>query len=229
MTINCRKKTMDQDYVKKLENVIRQMLTPLKDVPLKCVIQALSGCDIIPFDSSNKQDKVVLKKLTQVAKLAGAKINSNGILRSRPNEVGNDIEPCVKDALNEVGYQSNIPITSKGKKKQAGYPDIEFIDEFGNYHYLECKTYNIRNVATTQRSFYLSPSDDFKITHAAHHFCLSYEIFESGRAGNDNIYKCRHWKILSLDKLCVDVKHEFNSDNARLYQKELLLEEGSVD
>ena len=219
---------MDKNYVKQLENVIKQMLTPLKDVPLKCVVQALSDCDILPFDPNRKQDQIVLRKLTQAARTAGIKINKSGIVRPRPNEVGNDIEPFVKAALNELGYQADIPLTTNGKRKTVGYPDIEFTDESGNVHYLECKTYNLNNISTTQRSFYLSPSDEFKITKTGHHFCLSYEIFVSGRSGNNNIYKCKHWKILSLEQLSVDVKYEFNSDNARLYQKELLLEEGNI-
>ena len=220
---------MDQNYVLKLENVIKQMLNPLRDIPLNLVIEVLSGCKILPYSSNNKHDQLILEKLSEAAMLAGFKANSSGILRPRPNEVGNDIEPFVKEALGEVGYQSHIPVTTKGKKKQTGYPDIEFTDDTGNVHYLECKTYNTKNVATTQRSFYLSPSEDFKITHTGHHFCLSYEIFEAGRTGSNNIYKCRHWKILSLEQLSVDVKYEFNSDNLRLYGGELLLAEGEIE
>ncbi len=217
---------MDKEYVKSLENIIKQMLTPLKGVPLKLVIEALSGSTILPFDSKNEHDRVILEKLADVARLAGTRINAVGIKRNRPNEVGNDIEPFVKTALRELGYKSDTPLTKSGKRKSTGYPDIEFIDEFGRTNYMECKTFNIENIDTTQRSFYLSPSDDFKITKTAHHFCICYEIFVDGRSGNQNIYKCRKWKILSVEQLLVDVKYEFNSDNARLYSKDLLLAEG---
>ncbi len=219
---------MDEDYVKNLEHVIKQMLTPLKNIPLKLVIETLSGSTILPFDSKNEYDRVVLDKLTEVAHLAGTRINATGIKRNRPNEVGNDIEPFVKTALKELGYQSDTPLTKSGKKKSTGYPDIEFIDEFGRNHYLECKTFNIENIDTTQRSFYLSPSEDFKITKTAHHFCMCYEIFVDGRMGNQTLYKCKKWKILSVEQLLVDVKYEFNSDNARLYSTELLLSEGPL-
>jgi len=53
----------------------------------------------------------------------------------------------------------------------------------------------------------------------------------AGREGNKNIYKCRHWKILSLESLSLDVKYEFNSDNKRLYSGvngTVLLAEGEV-
>jgi hypothetical protein len=219
---------MDKEYVENLENIIKHMLTPLKNVPLKLVIEALSGSTILPFDSKNKHDQVVLDKLKDVARIAGTRINASGIKRNRPNEVGNDIEPFVKTALNELGYRSATPVTKSGKKKSTGYPDIEFSDEFGRTNYLECKTFNIDNIYTTQRSFYLSPSENFKVTENAHHFCMCYEIFVDGGSGNQNIYKCRQWKILSVEQLRVDVKYEFNSDNSRLYSKELLLAEGSL-
>jgi hypothetical protein len=166
--------------------------------------------------------------LKDVARKAGAAINSNPIIRSRPNEVGNDIEPFAKQALRDIGYDPYTPLTTKGKKKSTGYPDIEFKDEFGRITYLECKTFNIDNISTTQRSFYLSPSDDFKITQSGHHFVLSYEIYVDGSSGPNNVYKCRKWKILSVENLLVDVKYEFNSDNLRLYAEELTLAEGKL-
>ncbi len=109
-----------------------------------------------------------------------------------------------------------------------GYPDIEFIDEFGRVNYLECKTFNIENIHTSQRSFYLSPSDDFKVTRDAHHFIISFEIFVKGKKKNNNIYNCRSWKILSIENMEVDVKYEFNTDNKRMYVNEFILAEGKI-
>lgn len=216
------------DYTNKLENVIKQMLQPVKGIPFNLVIKALSNYKVISFDPAIEEDKVLLGVLKTVADEAGQAVNRSGIFRTRPNEVGNDIELFVKDALNHIGYTANVPRSTTGNRKATGYPDIEFVDEFGRYSYLECKTYNIENVATTQRSFYLSPSEDFKITRDAHHFAVSYEIYVDGREGRYNIYKCRGWKILSLEELSVDVKYEFNSDNLSLYSKELVLAEETI-
>ncbi|MBF8266145.1 MAG: Type II site-specific deoxyribonuclease [Dehalococcoidia bacterium] len=163
-----------------------------------------------------------------------------------------------------MGYQAETPKTLTGKSKATGYPDIEFIDEFGRSNYLECKTYNIEplaksannvtlskakglgwprfftpfrmtfargsieNISTTQRSFYLSPSEEFKITKDAHHIVVSFEAFVAGNKGGKYIFKCRSWKIISLEKLLVDVKYEFNSDNKRLYSPDLILAEGEL-
>lgn len=217
---------MDPEYVRNLENVIKQMLTPLRNIPLNLVIQAMCGCKILPFDVTDPKDRQLLEKLKKVSQIAGENVNRRGITRPRPNEVGNDIEPYVKNALMEVGYFGGTPSTKSGKKKTTGYPDIEFLDEFGRTNYLECKTFNIENIATTQRSFYLSPSEEFKITKDAHHIVLSFEIYVDGSSGRNSIFKCKSWKILSVENLLVDVKYEFNSDNQRLYSKDLILAEG---
>lgn len=219
---------MNDDYTKKLEDVIKQMLTPLKKIPFSLVIEGLSGCRMIPFDKGNPKDLSLLKNLTIIADKIGREVNKNGISRPRPNEVGNDIEPFVQRVLNESGYKANTPKTKSGAKKSTGYPDVEFVDEYGRTNYLECKTYNIENISTTQRSFYLSPPEEFKITKDAHHFVISFEIFIEKSIGKNNIYKCKSWKILSIDKLDVDVKYEFNADNARLYTKELIIAEGKL-
>jgi len=211
-----------------LEDVIKQMIKPLKGIPFKLVIEALSGHKIIPFNKENKKDKSVLRNLIKVAMDVGKEINRNGIKRPRPNEVGNDIEPIVKSALMKLRYKADTPKTKNGNKKTTGYPDVEFIDEFNRINYLECKTYNIENVDTTQRSFYLSPAEEFKITEDAHHFVISFEVYVAESRGKMNIYKCKAWKILKLEELIVDVKYEFNADNFRLYSKKLIIAEGRI-
>ncbi len=210
---------------KELEGVISQMLKPLKGLPLGIVIEGLSGYKAIPFNNRSSRDRKVLSVLIRCADDVLKEVNKKGILRPRPNEVGNDIEPFVKKALNSLGYQADTPMAINGKKKATGYPDIEFIDEFGRSNYLECKTFNIDNINTTQRSFYLSPSDDFKITKDAHHFGISFEIYVQKSIGNNHLYKVKSWKILDLSKLELDVKHEFNADNKRLYDKKIIIAE----
>lgn len=204
------------EYTKKLENVIKQMLQPLKDIPFNLVIETMTGRKVISFDFTNSEHQQVLDLLKQAALKAGKEINKTGILRPRPNEVGNDIEPYVRKALNSLGLNADIPEGPSGHKKALGYPDILFWFNKTPY-YLECKTYNIENIGTTQRSFYFSPSDEFKVTYDAPHFILSYEIYVAGEKGNKHIYKCKHYKILSIESLSLDVKYEFNSDNKRMY------------
>lgn len=220
----------DKEYTQKLENIIKQMLQPLKDVPFNLVIEAMTGKKVIAFDFKNSEHKKVLDLLKQTSLNAGKEINKKGILRPRPNEVGNDIEPYVKNALNLLQLKADVPKTVKGRKKSTGYPDILFWFNEKPY-YLECKTYNIENIETTQRSFYFSPSDEFKIIYDAPHFILSFEIYVAGESGNNHIYKCKHYKILSIESLSLDVKYEFNSDNKRIYSGKsgtVILAEGEI-
>jgi len=219
---------MNEQYTKKLESVIKQMLRPLRGIPFKLVIEGISDHKIISFDKNDKRDIQVLNKLKEVAKAAGSAVNKKGILRPRSNEVGNDIEPFVKDSLDKIGYNASTPQSKSGKAKSAGYPDIEFVDEFGRPNYLECKTFNIKNIGTTQRTFYLSPSSEFKITKDAHHFMISFEMFVKNTKGNNQIYNCKSWKILTLEDMEVDVKYEFNSDNVRMYTGSAILAEGTL-
>jgi len=60
---------------------------------------------------------------------------------------------------------------------------------------------------------------------------ISYEMSLDGRIGDKNIYRCNHYKILSLESLSLDVKYEFNSDNQRMYSGKngaIILDEGEI-
>jgi len=221
----------DDKYVSRLEDVIKQMLTPLRDIPFNLVIEVMTGKKVMSFDFTKADHQNVLGLLKQSALNAGREINKTGILRQRPNEVGNDIEPYIRNALNLLGLNASIPVGPRGHKKSMGYPDILFWFNKTPY-YLECKTYNIKNIDTTQRSFYFSPSDEFKVIYDAPHFILSFEIYVAGEKGNKHIYKCRHYKILSIESLSLDVKYEFNSDNKKMYSGKdgtIILAEGEIE
>ncbi|MBW1650049.1 MAG: hypothetical protein JRJ44_05145 [Deltaproteobacteria bacterium] len=219
------------EYTEKLENIIKQMLRPLKDIPFNLAIEAMTGKKVISFDILKDEHKDVLELLKQAALKAGTEINKKGIVRSRPNEVGNDIEHFIKTALNSLGLNAKIPTGPSGNKKAVDYPDIIFRHR-NNPYYLECKTYNIKNINTTLRSFYLSPSNESKVIYDAPHLVLSFEIYIAGESENKNIYKCKHYKILSIEALSLDVKYEFNSDNKRIYSGKdgtIILSEGKIE
>jgi len=217
---------MNDSISDELNCLISKMLKPLRGVSLNVILEGLCGYKIIPFDKNDEKDIALLEKLKTAADIAGKNINADGIMRSRPNEVGNAVEPFVKNALNEVGLISSTPLTQSGIRKASGYPDIEFIDQFKRLNYLECKTFNVDIVDSTQRSFFISPSDDFKITVNAHHFLISFGMFVCGKNGVQNIFKCKGWKLITLENLLCNIKYEFNSSNKVLYSPELLLAEG---
>ena len=214
---------MKDQYTKNLEELVKQIIKPLKKVPFKLVIESIYQKKVLHFDGTKKENKKLLQTLKLVAQDVGLEVNKSGGIKSkRVNEVGNYIEPFVKKALEKIGYKTLTKTTKSGKNKSAGYPDLQFKDELGRVCYLECKTFNLKSVATTQRSFYLSPSNDPKVNSDGFHFVLSFEIiYELGS------YKCVSYKIVSIENLSCDLKQEFNSDNKRLYAEELILAQGN--
>ena len=218
----------NDDYTKQLEETIAKFMAPIKSIPFPIAIKAISGRKVIPFDKRNKQDTDLLEKLCQAADIAGKQAFQDGIFRNRPNEVGNDIEPYVKEALKAVGLQADTPITQKQRRQAMGYPDIEVIDSYGRITYLECKTYNLANIGTTQRAFYFSPSkESCKVTADARHLVMSFQIEMAQRKGRQ-AYIPVHWRIYGTDTMVVQVKHEFNANNRQMYRPEALLAEGSI-
>lgn len=215
----------DEQYIKQLEETIKKFMAPLENIPFPIAIKAISGHEVIPFDKNNNDDKSLLEKLSEAALIAGREAQSEGISSKRPNEVGNYIEPFVKRALLGVGLKSDTPRNRIGRRQGMGYPDIEIIDSKNRITYLECKTYNLNNINTTQRAFYFSPADEgCKVTADARHLVLSFQI-ELKSAG---IYIPVHWRIYSIDSMVVQVKHEFNADNRQMYRDEALLAEGNI-
>jgi len=201
------------------------MLEPIKNIPLSSVIKIISGHKILSTPDKDESFNKLVHLLKKSIIAAGGDINKGGLKIKRVNEVGNKIEEFVRNSMNRLNMNAEIPVTASGKRKSTGYPDIEFSYN-GSKHYLECKTFNKDTVDTTFRSFYLSPSKDSKITHDAYHFVASFEIYAHRRTGGVTVYKCRGWKLLSVENLPVDVKYEFQSDNKRLYDKNRLIEEG---
>jgi len=217
----------NEDYVRQLEETIGKFLAPLKDIPYPIAIKALSGFEVLEFASDDEQNKVLLPQLAEAANVAGQRAFREGIFARRPNEAGNRIEPFVIQALRDLGLQVDTPRTRSGKRKRVGYPDFEVQDQFGRTTYIDCKTYSARTKAQTFRTFYFSPSDDPKITKDAVHLLLSFELDTVERAGR-SAYIPVSWQIYTLEKLLVQVKHEFNASNKALYRPGALLAEGDI-
>lgn len=197
---------MAEDLLKIYEETFKQMLKPVKNVPFFVIIKGISDKEVLQYDETGKAG------LVKAARAAATKINAAGITSARPNEVGNYIEPYVIDALNKNGFTAAKPSTPAKGVKSAGYPDIYAVHS-GKSFYIECKTYAEKNVATTQRSFYLSPSTDFKVTRDAFHLVFAYSIKPVGTG----LYKTDGFRILDIRSLLCDLKYEFQSDNRRLY------------
>ncbi len=219
---------MDQNnYVKQLEETISKFLKPLKDIPFPIAIKAISGREVLAFDKNSQKDKELLNRLIKAMNIAVKNAYKTGILSARPNEVGNYVEPFVKDAISNVGMKAEIPLTSNGKHQSVGYPDIFIKDIDGRVTYLECKTYNQKSIGSSLRAFYFQPSESSKIIHDARHLMVSFEIIKEKRNGK-SFFVPIYWKIYTLEKMLVQVKHEFNASNKGMYKPEALLAEGGI-
>lgn len=216
-----------KDYIRQLEETIRKFLEPIEGIPFPIAIRALTGCEVLSFDKSLKENQTLIEKLSKACETAGRKAYEKGIFTDRPNEAGNQIEPFVLEALREVGLNAERPKSKSGRKKLAGYPDIEIQDEFGRTTYLECKTYNSKSKNQSFRTFYFSPSSDSKITKDAFHLLMSFELEVSEREKRKALVPVS-WQIYTLDKLLIQVKHEFNASNRELYTYGALIAEGKI-
>lgn len=219
----------DKQRLSVLEDVLQQMLRPVRNVPFDLVIKALSGHKVIKTDLSDAADATMLAELTAAVLQAGAAIHRAPIRRPRPNEVGNDAEAFVLRALIARGLAASRPTSADGRGKATGYPDILFMDAEGRPTYLECKIFAADSVPSTMRSFYLSPSESFKVSMDARHLLLAFAM-ETSPVPNSRSsdYRPVGFKIVDLHDLLCDVKYEFNSDNRRLYAEGLVLAEGSI-
>ncbi len=200
---------------------------PLKNVPFPVVIKGTTGFSVIEFKDNNRIGAEVLKKLRGAMNKALKTAFQQGIFSKRPNEVGNYIEPFVRNALNSTGLKAAIPRTRKGGHKASGYPDIEIQLGKNKTAYLECKTYNKKSRDSTFRAFYLEPSANPKVTSDANHFLVGFEIKVQKRRGK-RAYVPVSWQLYDLYKLKVQVKHEFNASNKEIYHKDALLAEGHL-
>lgn len=220
----------DEERIRILEETLAQVLKPVKGIPFSVVIKSLAEHQVIPIDPTDKNDASLIELLSRASVKAGRLVASNPICRPRPNEVGNDMEPFLMKGIASVGLKCARPLTKSGAGRSTGYPDLLIYDERERPTYIECKIYSRDTAATAQRSFYLSPSKDFKVTEDARHLVIGFEMVanELGDGSRNSAYRPVSYKIIDLHDLSCDVKYEFNSDNSRLYDGAKILATGDI-
>ncbi len=191
----------------RLRERIRAMVEGIEDVPLPLIIEALSDCRVIPWRGEARE--VLESAARQIPRL----IEDAGIETARMNEAGNRVEAVVVEALRGLGAVVARPRTASGRMRSAGYPDLE-ADIDGRAFYIEVKTFSAATVDSSQRSFYLSPSTDFKVTHDAIHLLVAVEL----SPGPEGSYRAKNVRWLDLSGLRCDLKYEFNASNRDLYR-----------
>jgi hypothetical protein len=219
----------DPERIEHLEGVIAQFLRPVRGIPFNIIVRALSGRQLLRFERRQPDDAALLTSLKRAIKVCARDLRDRPIRRPRPNEVGNDVESYVLAALNAGGLQAERPRSAGGKSKAAGYPDLLILDGANRPSYLECKIFGYGKPDSTFRSFYLSPSDTFKVSRDARHLLLAFGMEAKAIEGSrDSIYMPRSFKLIDLHDLLCDVKYEFNSDNRRLYSPAMVIAQGEI-
>lgn len=208
---------------------LAELTKPAKKIPFKEVIFATTHHRILDFDTNHAAHRELFQKLTAAANTAATNARAAGLFSARANEAGNHMESFVRAAFKEIGLNARVPVTTAGDAQAVGYPDVEILSDPPCY--VELKTYSAPTANTTQRSFYYSPSEKPKVTRDALHLLLAYELEKVERNGKTSFLP-RHWKLISLQDLEVDLKFEFNQSNRGLYGKDAqkaLLSEGKAD
>lgn len=220
---------MASEREKQLEAALAQFIRPMRGIPFEVIVKALCNVEVLKFDPKKEVCRTLLDRISEAMRVAGYKARKSSIERPRPNEVGNDMESFVIAGLNSVGMTAAPPRTRSGRGKSTGYPDV-LIQTNPTPVYLEVKTYAAENHDTTQRSFYMSPTDDPKVSLDAYHLLVGFEIEDHGVNGKRDARKRElrdycpvGFTIVDLYGMECDMKSEFNSDNRRMYEKHRIL------
>ncbi len=203
---------MTRDEAQDIEEVLALSRRSIKGIPFGKIIHDLYGHEVIKFDLKDQNNQRILEVIKKAMQAVCCTVQEKPIERSSPQGVGNAMEPFVINALIDHGLVARSPLTQSGRGKSTGYPDVKIALD-GVPIYLEVKTYAAKNHDTTQRSFYLSPSDDPKITDNAVHLLVGFEIVKEG-----DLFHPVAFEIVDLYGLPCDWKSEFNADNKRLYE-----------
>lgn len=199
----------------RLRERLRALRTDLHDVPLPVIIDAWSGHAVRPWQGECRE------QLAVIAADVLASINRDGITAARANEAGNAVEEHVLTALAMHGLRPGRPAGPSGRARSAGYPDLEAFAPAGDAaFYIEVKTYSAATEDSSQRTFYLSPSEDFKVTRDAFHLLIAIELVRGKGNSGAGMYHAVRARWLDLSRLTCDLKHEFNASNRDLYEDE---------
>ena len=198
----------DEDF----ETLVNMVKRPVKGVRFEVIAKHLWDVNVIKFDQAEGTNSELVLKMENAMKETRKNIDAKPIIKPRPNEVGNAIEPFVQKALIKFGLDARTPITKSGKGKTAGYPDLMIVGQ-DKHIYLEVKTFSATKEHGFLRSFYLSPSDNPKVIKDGYHLAVGFKMREK-----DNRYTAVEHKLVDLFGLRCNLKAEFNSNNVELFE-----------
>ncbi len=175
-------------------------------ITLPTLIQLISEKEVFNWGGESSEE------IRAAAQSVVDLVSAAPIAADRINEVGNTVEDLVMAELLKQGFESGRPRTESGRNKSAGYPDLYASNEAG-FYYIEIKTYSSNTINSTLRTFYISPSEDFKVSRNGFHLLLAFSTEEIEKG----VYSLTGYKLLDLYTLECKLKLEFNASNRDLY------------
>jgi hypothetical protein len=176
--------------------------------PLHAVVEHLFGETVLPYAGEQLEGfEAALGECLRA-------LNEEGVESRRVNEVGHAVEAFVLEALREAGFEVDRPATRSGRQRAAGYPDLA-ARRGEDAFYLEIKTYHPDTAHSSQRTFYLSPSEDPKVTRPAFHLLVAFAMVPDA----EGRYRAVSAQLVDLRDLPVSLKLEYNASNRELYAK----------
>lgn len=194
------------------EAVFESMLPTGERIPLSQIIPLMAGYEVLDWNGEESE------ALKQVMENAFTELSKTGVTAGRVNEAGLAVEEVLVKELKAAGFTAEVPMAQSGKRRAVGYPDIE-VRKDDQLFYFEVKTYNIDNINSSQRTFYLSPSADPKITGDAFHLLAAFSLKSDG----ENRYTATGYQLLDIASLECRLKYEFNASNRDLYTEEMVV------
>jgi hypothetical protein len=195
------------------------------DLPVGTVIEAMTGCRVIPVEPAGADSNLV-NRLALAAEHLIASSKTTPIKTGRVNELGNNIEEPLLNACVHAGLVASWPRRSDGSGGRSGYPDIA-ISIDGRKSFLEAKVIASGSEGSTFRSFYLSPSDNPKVSEDARHILIAFthKRVENSPDGLEQ-YQLTSYKIVDLALVCGKIKFEYQSNNRDMYLGAAVLAKG---
>ena len=199
----------------------------LQSVAFAEVIQAVSGCEVLPVVPEDAVDAEMLTVLTASLDtvLAELSVSGNPIHQvGRVNEISRHLENALMNELNQhEGYQCEVPLNASGKSQRSGYPDLRLLHEAsGRVFYIDPKVYKQGSEDSSFRTFYYEPQRATnKVLDDASHLIVG--VAHSGK--QEGMWRLDGWKLVDLVAFRVRLKAEFQASNKQLYKESRIIGE----
>ncbi|NBB79379.1 MAG: hypothetical protein GVY36_08035 [Verrucomicrobia bacterium] len=200
----------------------------LEDVRFAEVAEAVSGCQVLPIDTSDPVDAAMVGEVAAALDdLLEVMLDPDNAIHSvgRVNEISRHVEDFLLERLGQgENFACSIPVNASGNVRRSGYPDLRFEHEpSGRVFYIDPKVFREGSERSSFRTFYFEPKGATnKIRDDASHIIVG--IAHRGKV--EGRWRLEAWKLVDLIDFRVRLKAEFQSSNRELYQESAVLREG---